>query len=191
MTEEMIAVLAQVLSIIGMVLCVLSMQCRRTRGILIMMLASSVFFGSSFLLLGSYASAILNFSSIARSFLLLGDKRPRRPYQLILLCVMLAGCGAVGFYFNGWIALLPLIGQTGQTVGMWLRNGGKLRVLQLTVASPFWLVNNVLVHSGGGIATEVFNILSVLISIWRYGWKTLMQDEDAKDKEASVNGTSE
>ena len=190
MPENTIAIVAQALSYVGMALAVISMQFKSMRVYYTFQVVAASVFVASYVLLGSYASAILNAWGVVCSLVLLLDKRTRPPRQLIwMLCVLLL-CGCVSVYLDGALALLPLIAQMGSTVGMWSRNPARLRLLRLSVVSPLWLVNNVLVHSGGGIATEVFNILSVLISIWRYGWKTLMQDEDAKDKEASANGTS-
>ncbi len=171
---EPIEIFAQALSIIGMVINILSMQCRRTRSVFIMLLAGSTFFGISYLLLGSFAGAVMNVYSVIRSVTLLLDKRDKHPVPLVLMLTVLLLCGGVGLYFDGPIALLPLIGQAGSTVGMWLRNGGKLRALQLSVSSPAWLINNILVLSIGGILCETFVIVSVLISIRRYGWRNLL-----------------
>ena len=108
---------------------------------------------------------------------LLFDKRTRATSQLVLLLTVLLACGAVGLYLDGPIALLPLLGQLGGTVGMWQRNSAKLRLWQLFGSSPFWLINNILVFSIGGILCEVFVITSVLISIARYGWENLKESD--------------
>ncbi|MBO5897450.1 MAG: YgjV family protein [Clostridia bacterium] len=170
---EPIEILAQVLSIIGMVINILSMQCKKTRGVIAMILVGSTFFGVSYLLLGSFAGAIMNVFSVFRSLLLLFDKRTRANSQLVLLLTVLFACSAIGLYLDGPIALLPLLGQFGGTMGMWQRNSAKLRLWQLFGSSPFWLINNIIVFSIGGILCEVFVITSVLVSIARYGWKYL------------------
>ena len=172
---EPIEILAQALSIIGMVVNILSMQCKKTRGVIAMLLIGSTFFGVSYLLLGSYAGAIMNVFSICRSLLLLLDKRARAASQLVALLTVLAVCSAFGICLDGPIALLPMLGQLGSTIGMWGRNGAKLRLWQLLGSSPFWLINNIIVFSIGGILCEVFVITSVLVSIARYGWKNLKE----------------
>lgn len=176
-SNPIVMIVAQVLSLFGMATNVLSMQCRKTKHVFILFLVGSVFFSASYLLLGSYASVVLNFYSIARSCYMLADKRARHPAQLIVMCIGLCVCGGVGFYLDGWIAIFPFLGQLGTTIGMWLRNGGKLRVLQLTMCSPSWLINNFLVHSIGGVLCELFVITSTVISIRRYGWKNLLQSD--------------
>ena len=169
--------IAQAIGIIGMVINIFSMQCRKTSGVIIMLLIGSSFFGINYLLLGSYAGAVLNVFSVFRSLYLLSDKRKAKGDQLVVLSAVLLICGGVGIYFDGWIGLIPLLAQAAGTVGMWLRNGAKLRVLQLTLCSPLWLLNNVIVGSIGGIICEVFVISSVLISIARYGWKYLKESD--------------
>ena len=174
---EPIEILAQALSIVGMVINITSMQCKKTHGVISMLLVGSTLFGISYLLLGSFAGAIMNIFSVFRSLLLLFDKRTRATSQLVLLLTVLLACSAVGLYLDGPIALLPMLGQLGGTIGMWHRNGAKLRLWQLFGSSPFWLINNILVFSIGGILCEVFVITSVLISIARYGWKNLKESD--------------
>ena len=175
--ETKLELLGQILGLCGMVINILSMQCRKTSGVVVMLLIGSSFFGFSYLLLGSYAGAVMNLFSVFRSIYLLLDKRKAARGQLVIMSAVLCVCGGVGICFDGWIGLIPLLAQVAGTVGMWLRNGAKLRVLQLTLCSPLWLLNNLIVGAVGGIICEVFVISSVLISIARYGWKYLKESD--------------
>ena len=177
MPEHIVAIVAQFLSYVGMALAVISMQFKSMRVFYTIQTVAAGIFVISYIMLGAYASAILNAWGIFASLLLLIDKRTRATVQLVVLFVALALCGGLSVWLDGTRAVLPLIAQIGAAIGMWSRNPAKLRLLRLTLASPLWLINNILVRSGGGIACEVFYILSVLISIWRYGWKTLQQDD--------------
>ena len=172
-----IEIFAQALGIVGMVINILSMQCKKTRGVIAMILVGSSFFGASYFLLGSYAGALMNVFSVFRSVYLLIDKHKARTYQMIVLMTVLIACGADGLYSDGWIALLPLFAQVATTLGMWFRNGAKLRILQITIASPLWLINNALVFAIGGFLCELFVIGSTLISIRRFGWKYLKESD--------------
>ena len=174
---EPIEILAQALSIGGMAINIVSMQFRKTRGVFAMLLIGAFFFTASYVLLGSFASAVLNVFSIVRSVVLLIDKRERHPAQLLIMMSVLAVCAGVGLYLDGPIAFLPIVAQIGMSIGMWLRNSAKLRLAQIAVSSPLWLINNVIVFSIGGILCEVFVITSVLISIARYGWKNLKESD--------------
>ncbi len=169
--------IAQALGIVGMGINILSMQCKKTSGVYTMLLIGGCFFTANYFLLGSYAGALMNVYSVFRSFYLLIDKRTRKPSQLVVLMSVLAACGAVGLYMDGPIALLPLVAHIAANVGMWQRNGAKLRLLQLVAVSPLWLVNNIIVFTIGGILCEIFVIVSVLVSILRYGWKNLKESD--------------
>ena len=58
-------------------------------------------------------------------------------------------------------------------IGYWDNNAQKIRLVNLAVASPCWLVYDILVGSWGGVANEVITTVSALVSIGRYGWKAL------------------
>ena len=191
MPQELVYTIAQIIGYIAMVLAVVSMQFKSMRVFYTIQTVAAGIFVVSYIMLGAYASAILNTWGVFASLLLLIDKRTRATGQLFVLLVVLALCGGLSLWIDGTRAILPLIAQIGAAIGMWSRNAAKLRLLRLTLASPLWLINNILIRSGGGIACEAFYILSVLVSIWRYGWRTLMQEEDTGGKEDRIRGTSE
>ena len=68
-----------------------------------------------------------------------------------------------------WIALILFTAQGGGTVAMWTHNGKTMRIAQLCLVSPMWIVNNIYYFSIGGILCEVFNMVSVIISFVRFG----------------------
>ena len=179
MPQELVYTIAQLIGYIAMVLAVVSMQFKSMRVFYTIQTVAAGIFVVSYIMLGAYASAILNTWGVFASLLLLIDKRTRATAQLVVLLVALALCGGLSVWLDGTRAILPLIAQIGAAIGMWSRNAAKLRLLRLTLASPLWLINNILIRSGGGIACEAFYILSVLVSIWRYGWKTLQQDDES------------
>ena len=52
-------------------------------------------------------------------------------------------------------------------------NALNIRKANLFVACPAWLIYDIIFHSYAGILNEVITITSILISIWRFGWKNL------------------
>ena len=66
--------------------------------------------------------------------------------------------------------MLTLIAQVTSTFAMWTRDGKKIRISQLAVVSPLWLLYDLLIPtpSIGGILCEVFNMASVVISFIRF-----------------------
>lgn len=61
-----------------------------------------------------------------------------------------------------------LAAQLAGTVVFWRNNAKHIRIYQLTVGSPFWLIHNIINFSIGGIITEVFNLISTAISMLRF-----------------------
>ncbi|WP_295071967.1 YgjV family protein [Ruminococcus sp.] len=45
-----------------------------------------------------------------------------------------------------------------------------------TCASPCWLIYDIIVNSWGGLVSESITIVSILISIMRFGWQGLEKD---------------
>ena len=82
-----------------------------------------------------------------------------------LSCIL----ACLAFGEKWWIALILFAAQGGGTVAMWTHNGKTMRIAQLCLVSPMWIVNNIYYFSIGGILCEVFNMVSVIISFVRFG----------------------
>jgi hypothetical protein len=57
--------------------------------------------------------------------------------------------------------------------------------VNLTCASPCWLIYDIIVHSWGGLLSESITLLSILVSIIRFGWKGLENDSSKQNSSAS------
>ena len=58
------------------------------------------------------------------------------------------------------------------SIGYWTDNARKIRVSQL-IGSPCTLLYDLIVRSFGGALSEGITIVSILVSIRRFGWKAL------------------
>ncbi len=76
-------------------------------------------------------------------------------------------------------SLLPCAAMIVTTSAMWSTNGKKIRLANMFVSSPFWLVYDAHAGSWSGVLCELFAISSIMISIFRYGLKALDVDESA------------
>ena len=74
--------------------------------------------------------------------------------------------------WDGWISLLPFASVGVTTVGYWTENAQKIRLSQL-MGSPCTLLYDVLVRSWGGALSETITLVSIIVSIFRFGWKNL------------------
>jgi len=87
-------------------------------------------------------------------------------FILLLLTLMTA------YTWAGWISLLPFVSVAVTTIGYWTHNAQKIRLSQL-VGSPCTLTYDLIIRSWGGAMSEGIAIVSILISIYRFGWKNL------------------
>lgn len=165
--------IGQILSIAGMVLTILSLQCKSVFRFYAVQILSNLSFMASFFLLGEIAGGMFNLFGFARALVLFGGDRFHNTPVLVALLAGATGCGVLSYITDGWIALLPFVAQLIGTVGMWSRNGQKLRIAQFCAVSPLWLTYNIIVGAFGGIGCETFNMVSVIVSVCRHGWRAL------------------
>lgn len=161
-------VLAQIIGLGGSALNIYSYQMKSNRWYYFLQGAGSALFTVNFFMLGAYTSALLNVLSLFRGMALAAGKRWSNWYVYAAFEVAFLAAGI--FTFSGFASVLITVAQMVSTTTMWLRNGKTIRVVQFFFVSPAWLYNNAVVFSLGGILTESFALLSILISFLRYGW---------------------
>lgn len=161
----------QLIGYAGMLCAVLSYQCKKNQTYFFFQILCSTFFMVQFILLGSWAGMIMNVFGIYRGVILyMGKKCEKMGFLIsIQVCFVISAVVSV-VVFNEmiWIAVLLFLAQAGGTLAMWSRDGRIIRGVQVFVASPAWIINNICYFSMGGILCEVFNIVSVLVSVLRF-----------------------
>ena len=168
----MIDFIAQMLGIFGMLSAIVSYQCKTNRNYYIFQGLSGVFFSAQFILIGAWAGLIFNAYNIMRAIAYQSKKSKSVACIVCLEILVVAAATLSVFVFNEawWLVLFTLIAQVTGTFAMWTRDGKKIRISQLAVVSPFWLLYDLLipVPSIGGVLCEVFNMASVIISFIRF-----------------------
>ena len=168
----MIDIIAQALGIFGMLAAMISYQCKKNKNYFIFQGLSGAFFSAQFILIGAWAGLIFNAYNIVRA-LAYQSKKARSVVCVIsleILVVIAAAMSVFVFKEAWWLVSFTLIAQITGTFAMWTRDGKKIRISQMAVVSPFWLLYDLLipVPSIGGILCEVFNMASVIISFIRF-----------------------
>lgn len=162
----MLYIIAQVISIIGMVLSILSFQCKENKRFFITQALSGACFAVSFLLLGSTTAAFLNFINIFRGWVF--GFAPRKHRGALAIAVGVLYTVSTVFTYGGWLSILVLVAQIVGTAVMYTDNGKVIRVAQLAFVSPAWLTHNIFSGSVGAILCEIFAITSTVISLVRF-----------------------
>ena len=165
-------VIAQALGIFGMLAAMISYQCKTNKNYFIFQGLSGAFFSAQFILIGAWAGLIFNAYNIIRALAYQSKKARSVACVISLECLVLTAALISIFVFKEawWLVSFTLIAQITGTFAMWTRDGKKIRVSQMAVVSPFWLLYDLLipVPSIGGILCEVFNMTSVVISFIRF-----------------------
>ncbi len=135
-----------------------------------------IVFCLQFFIMGAYTGAIGLIVNIIRNVLLLKSNvwkwakgRTTLYFILLLLAIMTA------YTWAGWISLLPFVSVAVTTIGYWTHNAQKIRLSQL-IGSPCTLTYDLIIRSWGGALSEGIAIVSILISIYRFGWKNLANE---------------
>ena len=165
-------IIAQTLGIFGMLAAMISYQCKKNKNYFIFQGLSGAFFSAQFILIGAWAGLIFNAYNIVRA-LAYQSKKARSVVCVIsleILVVIAAAMSVFVFKEAWWLVSFTLIAQITGTFAMWTRDGKKIRISQMAVVSPFWLLYDLLipVPSIGGVLCEVFNMASVVVSFIRF-----------------------
>ena len=161
----------QLIGYIGMAFALTSYQCKKNKQYFLLQVGCAMAFTIQYIFLSSWAAVLLNIFSIMRGIIFaLGDKCKKTIFLIMIEASFALSCLVSALFFGEkwWIAFLLFIAQCGGTLAMWTRDGKKIRIAQLSIISPIWITNNIYYGSIGGIACEIFNIVSVTISMIRF-----------------------
>ena len=163
----------QGIGFIGVALFIVSYQIKSNRALFLCQMLGCIVFCIQFFIMGAYTGAISLIVNIIRNVLLLKSnvwkwaKSKNTLYFILLLLTLMTA-----YTWAGWISLLPFVSVAVTTIGYWTHNAQKIRLSQL-VGSPCTLTYDLIIRSWGGAMSEGIAIVSILISIYRFGWKNL------------------
>ena len=163
----------QAIGFVGVALFIISYQIRSNRALFLCQLLGCLVFCLQFFLMGAYTGAIGLIINIVRNLLLLKVDSWKWAKSKVTMAVIILLLGVMTVYtWAGWKSLLPFISVAVTTVGYWTNNAQKIRLSQL-IGSPCTLAYDLIVRTWGGALSEAIAIVSILISIYRFGWKNL------------------
>ena len=181
-------IIIQLIGFGGLAMYVSSFQLKSNRALFVFQSIGSVLFGVQFLLLGQLSGCLSLFMIIVRNLMLAKYKEWAWVrwkgwigiYTAAFIAIMV-------FTWNGPISILPFLAVEVGTIMYWTNNARNIRLANLVCASPCWLIFDILVGSIGGILNETILIVSILVSIYRYGWKNLGENRFGDDDQREEN----
>ena len=164
--------LIQAIGILGTVSFFLSFQCKRNKHLFRVQFLSYLCYTIHLLMLGATTGGISYVLNTVRSFCL-GSK-----YSFLKskpMCAIICAAQVVTLFFTwgGWWSILPVAANIASTIGGYTHNARKIRIAGMFINSPLWIIYDIIVGSWAGILDEVISEASMIISIYRYGWKNL------------------
>ena len=162
----------QVIGFAGTILFFLSFQCRKNQNLFRVQLLSYLCYTTHLLMLGAVTGGVSYILNLVRSFCLgsnntfLKGKHMCRIICALQLVTLL-------FTWDGWLSILPVAANIASTIGGYTHNPRKIRIAGMFINSPLWIIYDILVGSWAGVLDELVSELSMVVSIWRYGWKNL------------------
>lgn len=162
----------QGIGILGTALFFLSYQCKSNRNLFRVQFLSYLCYTVHLLMLGAVTGGISYILNTLRS-LCLGSQNTflRSKKMCWIICVLQVI--TLLFTWDGWWSILPVAANIAATIGGYTYNARKIRVVGMFVNSPLWIVYDILVGSWAGILDEIVTEASMILSIYRYGWKNL------------------
>jgi hypothetical protein len=162
----------QGIGFLGTILFFLSYQCRHNKNLFRVQCVSYLCYTVHLLLLGAITGGISYVLNTVRSFCLgsrNGFLRGKKMCAIICTLQLVTLC----LTWDGWWSVLPVAANIAATIGGYTYNARKIRVVGLFVNSPLWIVYNIIVGSWAGVLDELVTQASMILSIFRYGWKNL------------------
>ena len=179
-------IIAQAIGIIAAAMIIFSFQQKKQRTVIIWQMLGQLFFALNYLMLGIPTGACLNFLGFARGIIYSNKEKfhAEKPIWLILSISSFFVAYAAGFLFFGTeptatnfvIDLLPVIAISLMTISFHAETAATVRRLGF-LSSPLWLTYNIINLTIGGIVCELFNLVSIVIGIFRLDNKRSKENE--------------
>lgn len=167
----------QLLGFLGVAFFIISYQIKSNRALFLFQLIGCLIFCIQFFLMGAYTGALSLLVNIIRNLILLKIDEWDWVGQKTTLLTIIAALAVITIYtWAGPLSLLPFISVAVTSIGYWTNNAQKIRLSQM-IGSPTVLVYDLLIRSWGGVLNESIVIVSIIVSILRFGWKE-MADND-------------
>lgn len=164
--------LVQAIGFLGTILFFLSYQCKKNKTLFRIQFVSYLCYTVHLLLLGAITGGISYVLNTARSFCLSSNSRLLKSTGICgLLCAL--QIVTLIFTWDGLRSVLPVTANIAATIGGYTYSARKIRIVALCVNSPLWIIYDIIVGSWAGILDEIASTVSIILSIVRYGWKTL------------------
>lgn len=169
-------IIAQIVGFIGAAILILSYQCKDSKRLFAMQMSANAVYIIHFFMLGAFAGSINLLISFFRNWMLFrSDQKWMQAKGWMWFYIGLNILVAV-LTWQDMFSIFPCVAMITMTFVMWTKNGKKIRLASLLINSPAWLTYDIYTLSYSGILCELISMVSVIVSIKRFGLKALSGD---------------
>lgn len=159
--------LIQTIGIMGAIFAFIAYQQKAHKWIMVYKTCSALCFVLQFILMKAYTGLAMNVLGIIiylGSAYLIAKEKNVKPFVVLfsIACIVLGVCTWVGL-----ASLLAIIGETVVAIACGCKNLKYVRYISI-IGSSCWLAYDCIYFSLGGIITELFAIISIVIAIVRF-----------------------
>ena len=167
-------ILAQIIGIVGIGCYILSYQIKSNHWLYIIQTIGCSMFCIQYWMLDAITGCVSLIILICRNCLLM--RYHEWKWVQWKGWVVIFSALAVGNMILTWqgpAGILTCVGLIAGNIGMWTDNARNIRIANAFIVAPTYMIYDVIIQSYAGIFNEAFTIASVLVSIKRFGWKSL------------------
>lgn len=162
----------QAVGFLGTILFFLSYQCKSNKRLFQVQFVSYLCYTIHLLMLGAVTGGISYVLNTVRSFCL-GSRIPVLKGKGMCAALCFLQIVTLVFTWDGWWSVLPVAANIASTLGGYTHNPRKIRAAGMFINSPLWILYDIIVGSWAGILDEIVSEASMILSVYRYGWKDL------------------
>lgn len=162
-------ILIQLIGFIAMALCILCYQLKDSSHLLTCQMAGDLCFALQYILLGGFVGCATEIICAACNYVITNNHKSKFQWKgwPWLFSILIVGICIITW--KSVIDILVVIASVTVIFTNWSKDGKIIRLGKLFVVGPFWMSYNLYVGSYGGLITDAFGMISVLISIFRFG----------------------
>lgn len=161
---------AQLLGVLGFIFSVISFQQNTQKRIVFMQFLANVSFAIHFYMIGAYTGSILNSIAIIRSFVYCFKDKKWASSNIWIVIFSVAFVVAGIYTWEGPLSILPMVAMVLSSISFGIKNPKLVRRIYFP-CSPMWLIYNIAGGSIGGVMTESFAMISIIIGMLRFDRK--------------------
>ena len=164
-------ILVQVLGIITLIIFVISLQQRKKETFLLLQTGGTLLFILQYILTGRMTGAVV-FGIIAiRGFVYYFYKKKNiQPSKIVLIAFLAILSIATFFTWQNIFSIIPFIATVAKTWGTWQDDMKWVRRTSVLGQSSM-IIYNLTASMYTGALTEICNLTSTIIAIWRYDYR--------------------